>query len=561
MAERAAKTVGKTFFSGVLLLTLSTVSVKVIGLLYKIPMLAYLGAEGMGYFHSAYEVYALFCVIATAGLPVALSVLISSAIAKGERNRVTGIYRTSLLLFLGIGILGSLVMLLLARRFCGWIKSDGAYACMLTIAPTVLLGCIASALRGYFQGHQCMLPTALSQLLEALGKLIFGLLLARYALYSGYDTPTVAAFAGLGLTLGMLLSVLYLALEKLRFDRAGKVERIEADAHPRVRTGEESYRILRDLGRLSVPMTLGASLVSLTKLVDMTMILRRLQAIGFTEVMANEAYGSYTTLALSVYALLPSLINSIALPLVPMLSAAIAAGNLERQEQMVGISYRLTVFLAMPASLSLAVYAEPILRLLFSGEETAVAISAPLLSGLGASVLLSCMITATNSVLHASQRVNRPILSMLAGALLKILTSYLLIGLPTVALAGAPISTFVCNAAVLLLNFHFAASLCRAPSPVPLFGRPLLASALSVGVSYGAYTLLLRSFPPSALLTLAALAITAVCYLLFSCRLGVLEREDALSLPMGERLWRMLGRAHLLRREDREAVLRKESKK
>ena len=77
MAERTAKTVGKTFFSGVLLLTLSTISVKVIGLLYKIPMLAYLGAEGMGYFNSAYEVYALFCVIATAGLPVALSVLVS----------------------------------------------------------------------------------------------------------------------------------------------------------------------------------------------------------------------------------------------------------------------------------------------------------------------------------------------------------------------------------------------------------------------------------------------------------------------------------------------------
>ncbi len=560
MAERTAKTVGKTFFSGVLLLTLSTVSVKVIGLLYKIPMLAYLGAEGMGYFNSAYEVYALFCVIATAGLPVALSVLISSAIAKGEGDRVKGIYRTSFLIFLGIGILGSLIMLLLARRFCGWIKSEGAYACMLTIAPTVLLGCIASALRGYFQGHQRMLPTALSQLLEALGKLIFGLLLARYALYSGYATPTVAAFAGLGLTLGMLLSVLYLALEKLRFDRAGETRKPKVGIRRAMRT-EESYRILRDLGRLSVPMTLGASLVSLTKLVDMTMILRRLQAIGFTEAMANEAYGSYTTLALSVYALVPSLINSIALPLVPMLSAAIAEGSVERQEQMVGISYRLTVFLAMPASLALSIYAEPILRLLFSGEEAAVLVASPLLSGLGISVLLSCMITATNSVLHAYQRVNRPILSMLAGAALKILTSYLLIGLPTVALAGAPISTFFCNAAVLLLNLHFAASLCPSPSPIKLFGRPLLAAALSVGTSFLAYAALLRYVQPSAVLTLATLALTAFIYLLVSCRLGVLQREDAFALPMGERLWRMLGRAHLLRREDRETVLRKESKK
>ena len=110
MVEEAKRSTQKTFFSGVLLLTLSTVLVKLIGLFYKIPMLSYLGTEGMGYFNSAYEIYALFCVISTAGLPVALSVLISGAVARGEGLKAARIYRVTRAVFLWIGVGGTLVM-------------------------------------------------------------------------------------------------------------------------------------------------------------------------------------------------------------------------------------------------------------------------------------------------------------------------------------------------------------------------------------------------------------------------------------------------------------------
>ncbi|MBQ2735350.1 MAG: oligosaccharide flippase family protein, partial [Clostridia bacterium] len=338
MVEATGTNTKKTFFSGVLLLSVSTVLVKIVGLIYKIPMLTYLGSEGMGYFNSAYEIYALFCVISTAGLPLALSVLISDALARGEASAAQRIYRASMRIFVLVGVLGSGVMLLFAQSFCQMIQSERAYACILSIAPTVFLVCVSSALRGYFQGYQRMLPTAISQLLESVGKLVFGLLLARYALHRGYDTSTVAAFAGIGLTLGTALSFLYLVLEKLRFQRTmGKVREQKQASFA------EKYRdIWKRLSALAIPMTVGASLVSLTKLIDMTMILRRLQSIGYTEVLANEAYGSYTTLALSVYGLLPALVNSIALPLVPMLSASIASGDKEKQAQMIRTSYQLT---------------------------------------------------------------------------------------------------------------------------------------------------------------------------------------------------------------------------
>jgi stage V sporulation protein B len=283
-------------------------------------------------------------------------------------------------------------------------------------------------------------------------------------------------------------------------------------------------------------MTLGASLVSLTKLIDMTMILRRLQSIGYTEVMANQAYGSYKTLALSVYGLIPTLVNSIALPLVPMLSAAIACGDRARQEEMVRASYRLTSLFAIPASLGVAAYARPILNLLFSHEPEAVSVAAPLLSYLGVSVFLSCMITATNSVLHAYQAVKKPVLSMLAGAALKIVSAYFLIGNPDVALTGAPISTFLCNAAVVLLNLYFASKLCRFHDLRGSFAMPLLSATLSVASSYGIYYLLTDHVGESALATGLAIASAMLLYLIFSLLLGVINEEDFRTLPQGEKI-------------------------
>ncbi|MBQ9132374.1 MAG: polysaccharide biosynthesis protein [Clostridia bacterium] len=543
MVENRQKNLTKTFFSGVLLLSVSTALVKLIGLIYKIPMLSYLGAEGMGYFNSAYEIYALFCVISTAGLPVALSVLISGALSRGAGQTVKRIYRAAMGAFLLIGLLGSGLMLLFARQFCKLIQSENAYACILSIAPTVFFVCVSSALRGYFQGYQKMLPTALSQLLESVGKLAFGLLFAQIGLQRGYNTATVAALAGLGLTLGTAISALYLILEKLRFHPAEEDVQKDSASPSAV---ERTASIWKSLARLAIPMTLGASLVSLTKLIDMTMILRRLQAIGYSEVMANEAYGSYTTLALSVFGLLPSMINSIALPLVPMLSAAAAAKDRERELQMVSTSFRLTSLIAIPAALGITAFSHPILSLLFGGDPQAVAVSAPLLSCLGISVFLSCMITATNSVLHAYQAVNLPILSLLAGAIAKIVVAYSLIGNPLFGMLGAPISTFFCNAIVVLLNLYFCSGLSQLPSVSTVFFRPLLSGGLAVGVAYTVYALLASVTSGSGLLTVGGILLSCVLYLILSCKLGAVWAEDILALPMGKQLYALLTRLHLL---------------
>lgn len=540
MAERKAE---RTFLSGVLTLACSTMLVKVIGFLYKIPMLSYLGAEGMGYFHSAYELYALFCIVSTAGLPIALSVLISAALAKGDTRGAERIWRVALGVFVGIGVIGCCAMAALTPLFCRLIKSENAYLCLLAISPTVLFVCLSSALRGYFQGHGQMSQTAISQLIEAIGKLAFGLILADFASEHGWSLPRVAAMAGVGLTLGSLLSALYLIAEKCRF-------RTDCGRVGTMRTARRG--ILSQLVKLAFPMTLGASAVSLTKLVDMAMILRRLQSVGYSAVEANAAYGSYTTLALSVYSLVPTLLSSVSLPLVPLLSAAITAGEQVRQSALIRATYRLTALVAIPASVGLSAFAQPILSLLFGTEPDAVSQAAPLLSLLGTSVFLSCMIGATNSVLHAYRAVSLPILSLLVGAVVKVVSAYLFIGSPKIGILGAPISTLLCNAAVVGMNLYFAARFCRVRRLGEVFGKPLLSAALSVGIAAVCYRLLVRRLGAHAWLTVCVLGVCVVFYLIFGCLSGGVRADDLSALPGGAALCRALRCFGLLPRQESE---------
>jgi len=539
--QNQPQTVKKTFLSGVFLLSISTILVKIVGLLYKIPMLSYLGAEGMGYFNSAYEIYAFFCVIATAGLPVALSVLVSAALAKGENGRVQRLYRAALVAFFLIGMLGSILMAVFAGKFCDLIQSENAKLSILSISPTVFFICISSALRGYFQGYGKMAQTAVSQLIEAVGKLTFGLLLARAALLAGRPTYQVAAAAGVGLTLGTFASLLYLIIEKIRFRNSfmGKAE--NQNAKNALYT-EKIGSICASLAKLAVPITLGAVSVNLTKLIDMTMILRRLQSIGYNEVLANEAYGGYTTLALSVYGLLPTLVNSIALPLIPLLSAAIASNNRERQLALVQASYRITAIFAIPAAIGISVFSKPILSLLFSGEEAAVLSAAPLLSVLGVSVFLSCMITATNSVLHAYRSVNRPILSLLAGSVVKIFVAYFLIGNSKIGIIGAPISSFFCNAVVVLLNLIFADRLCRIPSLWKIFAKPLFFSTVSAFFAWSFYQWLVDRMGEGRIPTLIVLGTMVIVYFILAVLGGGISDSDLSAVPFGKRLLPILSK-------------------
>lgn len=512
MSERE-KRKNNGFMSGVLILSLSAVIVKVIGLIYKIPMLRLLGSEGMGYFNSAYEIYTLFCTIATTGLPVAMSVLISSSKDDGYSQRV---FKTAIRSFAVLGLVMCAIMLAICRPYADFVGGHGALLCLIAIAPAVFIICITSAYRGFFQGLGKMAPTALSQIIEAGGKLCIGLSFAYVALISGKNTPAVAAYAAMGLTLGSALSAAYLMLAK---------KRAAASADSFVK--EEKERILPELLRIAVPVSLSSAVISITKVIDMTLILRRLQDLGENSEEAFAAYGNYTTLALPLFGIAPAFVGAVALPLIPELSRAAAEGDRQGETRAVSDALRLASCIAMPISVGLVLFSKPILELIFHGETEAIVSSAPLLMLLGFSVTLSCLVTVTNAILQAYNSPAIPIFSMAIGSAVKIALAYYLIGNPRIGLVGAPISTFFCDVVINFVNFAFISKkMNKMPKMSNVLLKQFIAAAISVGGARVIYNIMIAKQGENIKITLASVAFAAIVYAVLLLCLGVLRKED-----------------------------------
>ena len=505
-----------SFLSGAGVLTLSALVVKVIGLFYRIPLLNLLGTEGMGYFNTAYELYALFCVISTAGLPVAMSVLISALEAEGKGTEGKRVFRVSLALLGGIGSLGTWLLWRWSAPLARLLGNPLAATCMQAIAPTVFFICLSSAFRGYFQGRRQMLPTALSQVMEACGKLFLGLAFAGFALGRGESLPTTAAYAVLGLTVGTAVSVLYLFSHKHLSDRRGiGIHSLQVGVGS---SPSAPGRILHRLLSIAIPVTVSAALISLTKCIDLLLILRRLQALGYSTAEANSLYGCYSTLVLPVFNILPSLTTSVALSATPALSAALQKGKEGVSELQKTSSLALGIILtaSIPAALGISVFSEDILALLFRGQPAAVAEASPWLSCLGLSVPAACLITVTGAMLQATGKAQKPIISMLCGVAVKIAVGYILLGREGWGMAGAPVSSLVCDAVILTCNLIFIRKYVPAMLPVPrqclsLVGVPVVGGILAVSV-----TKILRIFlgwqRVTPLHTVATVACTACLY-------------------------------------------------
>ena len=515
------KSKGKTnFLSGVMVLSLSTVIVKIIGLVYKIPMLRLLGSEGMGYFSSAYEIYAMLCVISTAGLPVAMSVMISKE-RTGDNSIARSIFKVSMRLFLILGILGTAALILCAHPITVLLKSDKSFFCTLAIAPALLFVCISSAYRGYFQGLGMMLPTAVSQIIEALGKMLLGILFAFFALSAGYRTELVAAFAVLGLTLGSAATALYLAISKKLSDNGIKyVDAIQNNV------------LGKKLLTIAIPVTASSAVMSIIKFIDMAMILRRLQSIGYSDKEAFSVYGSYTTLVIPLFSLAPAFISSIALPLIPRLGGAIASRDKDAQSKAVKDAMRLAMIIAMPIAVGLSLYSYQILHLIFPNEADAVSVAVPLLCVIAPSIPLSCLVTVNNAVLQSYGKTGVPIVAMLIGAIVKIVLSYILIGSESVNILGAPISTFLCDVAIAAFEFYW---INRYISGTLKIGktiiRPYLSALMAVTISRIVYGLIQTQIGDSVFLTVCSIGIAALLYLPICMIMKTIDVEDIEMLP------------------------------
>lgn len=527
--------------SGVMLLAASTFLCKIIGLFFKIPIINIVGIDGMAYFSSAYNIYMLLNSIAAAGLPVALSILVAKNRAQGKSENIRKVFRSALTVFLLLGATGTLLLYFGAEPYSNFIGIEPSAASVKAIAPTLLFICISGAIRGYFQGHEIMLPTALSQLMESLGKLVLGVGFALYAVKLGMDSSHAAAAAVVGLSAGVFLSSVYLAVRLLLFSR--KTNSISATEDS---VKDSNKKILYDLFVIALPITLSSCVTSLTSLADTALITNRLVYGGFSSDAAVTLYSSYTNLAIPLFNLPPALITAIGVSLIPALTSAITRNAEDESKRIFTSAVKLCNVFAIPAAAGIAVFAKPILLAIYPSEAEACNFAAPLLSILSAAIVFSCLTTVCNATLQAYMKPALPIVSMAAGALVKIAVEYILVG-SDIGIYGAPVSTVACTLTILVMDLIFIAI--YTPQRVELFSllKIFAATALSVGLSAILFKLLLNC-GASGLLTLAIAIVTAVClYIVSALLFGVVNYADLISLGVWSSLAERLKKLKLIK--------------
>lgn len=575
-----------TFFGGAAILAVGILVVKLIGMFYKIPLVNIIGQQGTADFNNAYNIYAVLLTVSTAGLPVAVSKLVSEANALKRYNQVRSIFRLALGLFLLLGVLSFGVMYFRADWLAGLMHDSKAAMGIRALAPAVVcVGCLA-AFRGYSQGHSNMAPTSISQIIEALCKLIIGLALAYWLVQAGQPSEVAAAGAIVGVTVGTVVAMGYMVLHYLFTSRR----------QPRSTDRPDSAgSILKDILHIAVPITLSSSMVGIVTVIDSALVQGQLQrvllenseswalytefvdipalknamdawlatihsgeAVNMASLELHVAQGSETALALqeilesfsrtlygnyggalNIYNLPSSLMAAMTASVIPAVSAALARRDRKGAGQITGSALRVTALVACPMGIGLFVLGTPIIKLLFSNLNSALA--GRLLSTLGLATVSVCLMMVCNSVLQAHGFVNLPVAVMVLGGIVKIFVNYNVVAMPSIGLYGVPFGNVLCFTLCLVLDLAIIARVIRGrPRYGSIFIRPFAASAAMGAAAWAVYGLVFKFSQSNTLGVLLSIGVAVVVYGVLVVALKAISRQDLSLMPKGEKIAKLL---------------------
>jgi len=422
----------KRLFHGAGVLALAGIIVKLAGAVYKIPLGIMLGPVGMADFSIAYNVYSLLFVLATAGVPVAVSKMVAESLARKHRGAPEEILLLSKRVFSVFGFSGAALMFAFAPFLAKLMGNEGSALAIRTVSPAVCFVSVAAVFRGYFQGHSDMYPTAVSEILEAFGKLFVGLALAFFLKRKGAASSHLAAGAVFGVSAGSLLSVIYF---KFKGRAKGKVSGVWRERLP----------VIRRLLSLSVPITVGAAVVSLTAVIDSALVMNLLRDAGFSEYRSKWLFGGYTY-ASTLFSLPSFFIATIAATLVPGISSCLAEKSFYEADQLVNSGLRLSMLISSLAAFGMAALSRGVIGTLYGSGADAecLELSSKLLQCLTLGIIPLSAVTVTNAVHQAMGRTNVPVFSILLGGAIKLVSNYLLVSRPEINIFGAAISTVIC---------------------------------------------------------------------------------------------------------------------
>ena len=503
MKKQTKSAVNAGFVQGAAILGIAGLLVKIIGAVYRIPLANIVGESGMAYYEVAYPYYSWLLVISSAGLPTAISKLVSERIALGDIVGAKRVFRAALRLLFVIGIVTAVLLFVLSSPIANLSGAAPARYSLMALSPALLFVSVMCAYRGYLQGMQCMTGTAISQIVEQLIKLIFGFGLAFLFVKTRPDAPELAA---MGALIGVSVSEL-VALAVIKFYYDARIRNRSLPVCVSTKGAKSGLRgsIIKRLLAIAIPITIGASIMPVTGIADSVFIINFLEkhdiAMGIAEEIANEnARVAYTVLRSYVTPLInmPAVLTlSLSMSLVPAISQAVT----RKEKRIVNAASRtgikLAMFIGAPCAAGLFIVGGTIMSLLY-------------IAAVG--VLFLSLVQTLTGIIQGLGKPRVPVYFLALGGIVKVVSMVILMQFTSMGILGAALSTVLCYAVAGIADTVYVIRKTRMNiSYTDTFAKPLFSIIVMGCAVFAVYTLGSKLGHPT-LATLASLCVGVAVY-------------------------------------------------
>ncbi len=509
------------------ILVASSMIVRIMGLLYRIPITNLWGDQGLGTYGDAYQVYSFFLVFACFSIPAMMSKMMGERLATGQFANARKVFRCAMILVGSIGLACMLIMWF----GCDWIavtmyNNPDAAEGIRFLGPTIWIVSLMSVVRGYFQGMNNMKPTAISEVIEGLLHAVFSVVLAFVMFSMGINWSVTGGILGTGI--GAVGGLAFLFICYIRHQHKSK----EGQADIQEAT-ESSKHIYKQMLHLMIPIVLASTIFSLKSMLDASMFGKLMIAKGYEQDVVVAMRGIYTGKFVVLINLPISIGDSLGAASVPSVAASQALGHYEELKERLCSVVKTVLIISIPCAFGLAALGKPVLRMLFSSSY----LGGELFWVGSFAVVFYCVNHVATGILQGLNRPQLPMRHAFIGVAITCVLNVLFISVLDLNIYALPLNTLVFSGLLMVMNMRSAVHLCKVKVDFWNMAKmPMLCGAVMAVICVVTYVLIFAVSGSNLISTVGGVVIGAASYFILTVNLKGLTEADLDNLPMGRYL-------------------------
>ena len=551
MPSKNKKSESNDFLIQGAILAIAGILVRLIGLAYRVPLLRIIGAEGMGYYSTAYNLYAIILLLSSYSLPLAVSKMVSARIAKNEYRNAGKILRAALIYATIVGGIGFGIIFFGADYFASSLyQMPPAKYALKSLAPTIWIMAYLGVLRGYFQGHSTMVPTALSQIFEQIVNAAVSVGAAYYlcemAVRGAKGDEVRAAFGAAGGTIGTgagTVIALFVMLICFCFTAKDRIKEIKGDRLSK----KESFSVITRILILTViPVIASTAIYNINSVLDGMVFGQSMKALGLEE-ETSKLYGIYTGGYLVLVNVPVAIANAMSSSLIPTVSRSFSRGDKGDVNLKISTVIRFATIVSFPCAIGLAVISIPVMKILFTNTEDAMLASYLMIIGSGIVVLYSVS-TVTNAILQGTSLINKPVKNAFISLIIHFIILYILLFKLKLNIIGLVFGNMVFALSMCILNARsIRKNLYYKQEIIKTFLMPFICAGVMGIIVYMVYCYTSVKTNSRLMQTAIPILVGAPVYAILLIVTKTITKNEILQMPMGRRMVNILQKVRLLK--------------